>query len=187
VIIASNKANYGMVGIKLKAGDFNATIKNIEKIWSQAYPEYVFEYQFLDQKIARFYSDENKLSMLYKMFAVIAILLSCLGLYGLASFMAVQRIKEVGIRKVLGASVQNVIYLFSKEFIILISIAFVIASAIAYYFMRKWLQGYAFRIDLSWWIFLIGGLLSLLIALVTVSSQAIKAAMANPVKNLRTE
>ena len=187
VLIASNKKNYGMVGIKLKAGDYTPTIKNIEKIWSQVYPEYVFEYQFLDQKIARFYSDENKLSMLYKMFAVIAILLSCLGLYGLASFMAVQRIKEVGIRKVLGASVQNVIYLFSKEFIILISIAFVIASAIAYYFMQKWLQGYAFRIDLSWWIFLIGGLLSLVIALITVSSQAIKAAMANPVKNLRTE
>jgi len=176
-----------MVGIKLKAGKFTNTIKNIEKIWSDVYPEFVFEYQFLDQKIANFYRQENKLSSLYKIFAAIAILLSCLGLYGLASFMAVQRIKEVGIRKVLGASVKNVIYLFSKEFIILISVAFVIAAAVSYYFMHQWLQGYAYRIEMTWWIFLVGGVLSLVIALITVSSQAIKAAMANPVKNLRTE
>lgn len=187
VLIASNKENYGMVGIKLKAGDFKTTINNIEKLWSEVYPEFVFEYQFLDEKIANFYRQESKLSNLYKIFAAIAILLSCLGLYGLASFMAVQRIKEVGIRKVLGASVKDVIYLFSKEFIVLISIAFVIAAAIAYYFMRQWLQGYEYRTDLSWWIFLLAGLLSLFIALLTVSSQAIKAAIANPVKNLRTE
>jgi ABC-type antimicrobial peptide transport system permease subunit len=187
LLMASNKENYGMAGIKLKAGEFKNTISNIEKVWSQIYPEYVFEYQFLDQKIETFYRQENKLSNLYKIFAAIAIILSCLGLYGLASFMAVQRIKEVGIRKVLGASVKNVIYLFSKEFIILISIAFVIAAAVSYYFMNKWLQGYAYRVDLSWWIFLAGGLLSLVIALVTVSSQAIKAALTNPVKNLRTE
>lgn len=187
VLIASNKENYSMAGIKLNPPNFKSEIKDIEKIWSNVYPEYVFEYQFLDQKIAKFYKDENKLSNLYKMFAIIAILLSCLGLYGLASFMAVQRIKEVGIRKVLGASVKNVIYLFSKEFIILISIAFVLATAISYYFMHQWLQGYAYRIDLSWWIFLLAGVLSLLIALLTVSSQAIKAAIANPVKNLRTE
>jgi ABC-type antimicrobial peptide transport system permease subunit len=101
--------------------------------------------------------------------------------------MAVQRIKEVGIRKVLGASVKNVVYLFSKEFIVLISIAFIVASSVAYYFMKEWLQGYAYRIDMSWWIFISAGLISLFIALVTVSSQAIKAAVTNPVKTLRSE
>jgi ABC-type antimicrobial peptide transport system permease subunit len=187
LIIASNKEEYALVGIKLKQGDIKSTINRIEKIWSRVYPEYVFEYQFMDEKIAAFYQQENKLSHLYKIFAAIAIILSCLGLYGLASFMAVQRIKEVGIRKVLGASVQNVIYLFSKEFIILISIAFIIAASVSWYFMDKWLQGYVYRIQLSWWIFLAGGLISLLIALLTVSSQAVKAAITNPVKNLRTE
>jgi hypothetical protein len=187
LIIASNKEEYSVVGIKLKQGDIKNTISRIEKIWSRVYPEYVFEYQFMDQKIAAFYQQENKLSHLYKIFAAIAIILSCLGLYGLASFMAVQRIKEVGIRKVLGASVQNVIYLFSKEFVILISIAFIIATSISWYFMDKWLQGYVYRIRLSWWIFIAGGLISLLIALITVSSQAVKAAMTSPVKNLRTE
>jgi ABC-type antimicrobial peptide transport system permease subunit len=181
------KNRYNMVGIKLKVQNIRQEIKNIEQIWSTVYPEYVFEYQFLDKKIASFYDAENKLSSLYKIFAAIAIFLSCLGLYGLASFMAVQRIKEVGIRKVLGASVQNVVMLFSKEFIALIAVAFIVASAVAYYFMNQWLQAYTYRIGLSWWIFLSAGLLSLFIALITVSSQAIKAAIANPIKSLRTE
>jgi ABC-type antimicrobial peptide transport system permease subunit len=124
---------------------------------------------------------------LYKIFAAIAIFLSCLGLYGLASFMAAQRIKEVGIRKVLGATSANIVYLFSKEFIILIAIAFVIATPIAWYYMNQWLQDYAYRIDVSWWIFFVGGIAAIVIALATISFQAIKAAMANPVKSLRTE
>src|SRR5678809_1523606 len=104
------------------------------------FSEFVFVYKFLDVKIESFYKQENQLSSLYKIFAVIAIFLSCLGLYGLASFMAVQRIKEVGIRKVLGASVGGVVYLFSKEFIILITIAFILATPVAWYFMNQWLQ-----------------------------------------------
>jgi ABC-type antimicrobial peptide transport system permease subunit len=187
ILIASNKEVYNIVGIKLKPGNISDGLKNIERIWSSVYPEYVFEYEFLDKKIADFYSNENKLSSLYKIFAALAIFLSCLGLFGLASFMAVQRIKEVGIRKVLGASVKNVVYLFSKEFIVLIGIAFIIASSVAYYFMKQWLQGYTYRIDMSWWIFISAGLISLFIALITVSSQAIKAAVANPVKTLRSE
>ncbi len=127
------------------------------------------------------------MAQLYKIFAVIAIFLSCLGLYGLASFMAVQRIKEVGIRKVLGATAGNIVYLFSKEFIMLISIAFVIAVPIAWYYMYKWLQNYPYRINMSWWIFIIGGIAAVIIALAAVSFQAIKAAIANPVKSLRTE
>jgi ABC-type antimicrobial peptide transport system permease subunit len=118
---------------------------------------------------------------------MIAIFLSCLGLYGLASFMAVQRIKEVGIRKVLGATGVHIVYLFSKEFILLIAIAFAIATPLTWYFMHQWLQNYPFRIELSGWIFIIGGLTSIIIAMVTVSFQAIKAAVANPVISLRSE
>ncbi|HEY2727666.1 MAG TPA: FtsX-like permease family protein, partial [Parafilimonas sp.] len=163
------------------------TMQSIKKIWEQTFPNYVYEYRFLDDKIASFYKQENQLSQLYKIFAAIAIFLSCLGLYGLASFMAVQRIKEVGIRKVLGASSANIVYLFSKEFVLLISIAFLIATPLAWYFMNKWLQDYAYRINISWWLFLVGGIAAIVIALATISFQAIKAAMANPVKSLRTE
>jgi putative ABC transport system permease protein len=187
VLITTLKRGYSQAGIKLITADVSSAMGSIEKIWNQTFPEFVFEYKFLDDKIESFYKQENQLSSLYKIFAIIAIFLSCLGLYGLASFMAVQRIKEVGIRKVLGASVGSVVYLFSKEFIILIGIAFIIASPIAWYFMHKWLQDYVYRINISWWIFIIGGFAAIVIALLTVSFQAIKAAIANPVKSLRTE
>ncbi|MEO6455637.1 MAG: ABC transporter permease, partial [Ginsengibacter sp.] len=187
LIIASYKKNYDRVAIKLATKDVAAVMHAVEKSWSSTYPDFVFEYKFLDDKVASFYKQENQLAQLYKIFAVVAILLSCLGLYGLASFMAVQRIKEVGIRKVLGATASNIVYLFSKEFILLISIAFVIATPIAWYFMNKWLQNYPYRINISWWMFIAGGVLSIFIAVATVSFQAIKAAIANPVKSLRTE
>ena len=127
------------------------------------------------------------MAQLYKIFAAIAIFLSCLGLYGLASFMAVQRVKEVGIRKVLGASVANIVYLFSKEFMALIAIAFAIAAPIAWYYMHQWLQAYVYRINISLWLFAAGGMASIIIALATISFKAIKAAIANPVKSLRSE
>jgi putative ABC transport system permease protein len=187
LIVGCFKSNYSQAGVKLTTKSASNALKNIEKIWSASFPDFVFEYQFLDEKVDSFYKDEQRLSYLYKIFAVIALFLSCLGLYGLASFMAVQRIKEVGIRKVLGASAASVVYLFSKEFITLIAIAFVIASPIAWYFMHKWLQDYQYRIDISWWIFIFGGASAIMIALITVSFQAIKAAVANPMKSLRTE
>ncbi|HEY4967465.1 MAG TPA: FtsX-like permease family protein, partial [Puia sp.] len=115
------------------------------------------------------------------------IFLGCLGLYGLASYMSVQRIKEVGIRKVLGASIGSIVYLFTKEFILLISIAFLVAAPLAWYFMHQWLLDYAFRIDIGWWIFVVGGLTSILVALATVSYRAIRAAVVNPVNSLRSE
>ena len=187
VLITTLKRGYSQAGIKFVTADVSSAMRSIEKIWNQTFPEFVFEYKFLDDKIETFYKQESQLSNLYKIFAVIAIFLSCLGLYGLASFMAVQRIKEVGIRKVLGASISSVVYLFSKEFIILIGIAFIIASPIAWYFMNKWLQDYVYRINLSWWIFPAGGIAAIIIALATVSFQAMKAAVANPVESLRTE
>jgi putative ABC transport system permease protein len=187
VLMTTLKRGYDNAGIKLSSQEMNTTMKEIEKTWDATFPDFVFEYQFLDAKIDSFYKQEQQLSNLYKIFAAIAIFLSCLGLYGLASFMAVQRIKEVGIRKVLGASAANIVYLFSKEFIVLIGIAFIIAAPVAWYFMNKWLQNYPYRISISAWIFIIGGLASILIALATVSFQAIKAAVTNPVKSLRTE
>ena len=187
LLIATNSTMYRQASIKLSTANIASSMQSIKKIWEKTFPNYVYEYRFLDDKIESFYKQENQLSNLYKIFAVIAIFLSCLGLYGLASFMAVQRIKEVGIRKVLGASVRGVVYLFSKEFIILITIAFIIASPVAWYFMNQWLQDYVYRINISWWIFIVGGISSIIIALITVSFQAIKAALANPVKSLKTE
>jgi putative ABC transport system permease protein len=187
LLIATNSTMYRQASIKLSTANIASSMQSIKKIWEQTFPNYVYEYRFLDDKIESFYKQENQLSNLYKIFAVIAIFLSCLGLYGLASFMAVQRIKEVGIRKVLGASVSGVVYLFSKEFIILITIAFIIASPVAWYFMNRWLQDYVYRINISWWIFIVGGLSAIIIALITVSFKAIKAALANPVKSLRSE
>ncbi|HTI12042.1 MAG TPA: ABC transporter permease [Puia sp.] len=187
VFMLNNKRDFNTAGIKIEGTDLTGSMKQIEKLWNEIFPSYVFEYQFLDEKIASFYKEESQLSTIYKLFAGIAIFLSCLGLYGLASFMAVQRIKEVGIRKVLGATIGNIVYLFSREFVILIGVAFVIAAPIAWYFVHQWVQHYAYRIPISGWIFLMGGILSVLVALATVSFQALKAAIANPVKNLRTE
>ncbi len=187
LLITTNNTMYNQAGIKLATTNIASTLQSVKTIWEQTFPDFVYEYRFLDDKVASFYKQENQLAALYKIFAAIAIFLSCLGLYGLASFMAVQRIKEVGIRKVLGATAANIVYLFSKEFIVLIAIAFVIATPIAWYFMHQWLQDYVFRIDMSWWIFFAGGILSIAIALLTVSFQAIKAAIANPVKSLRSE
>lgn len=187
LIIVSSKRDYSEASIKLDSKDLKGSMSLIEKKWNEIFPDFVFEYKFLDDKVQDFYKQENRLGHLYKLFALIAIFLSCLGLYGLASFMAVQRIKEVGIRKVLGATGAHIVYLFSKEFVLLIAIAFAIATPLIWYFMHQWLQNYPFRIELSWWLFIIGGLASVIIALITVSFQAIKAAVANPVKSLRSE
>ena len=126
----------------MKPGTEKAVLPYVEKLWMSEFPDYAYDYKFLDQTIENFYKQENQLAQLYKIFAGIAIFISCLGLYGLVSFMAVQRTKEVGIRKVLGASVRNIVYLLSKEFTILIIIAFIISAPIAWYIMHQWLQNY---------------------------------------------
>ncbi|TSD67416.1 FtsX-like permease family protein [Inquilinus sp. KBS0705] len=187
LLITTYKKRYHIANIKLNTADMQASLKGIENIWNEVYPDYAFEYRFLDESIASFYKQENQLSQIYECFAIVAILLSCLGLYGLASFMAVQRLKEVGIRKVLGSSVSGIVYLFSKEFIILVGIGFVIASPITWYLMSKWLQDYTYRIEIHWSIFLLAGGVAIGIALATVSFQLIKAALINPIKSLRTE
>jgi putative ABC transport system permease protein len=187
VLITTVRDFYGTVNLKLAAKDMSGTLKKVEATWNEVYPDFVYEQKFLDAKIENFYNQESKLAELYKIFAVLAIFLSCLGLYGLASFMAVQKTKEVGIRKVLGASVNNIIFLFSKEFLLLIGIAFLIAAPLAYYFMHGWLQDFVYRVNISWWVIALAGLIAIAVALITISFKAVKAAVANPVKSLRSE
>ncbi len=187
IFMRYNPRQMSIAGIKMDGQHMPETIAAIRQIWHEMYPNYVFEYQFLDERVASFYKDEAKLSLFYKIFASIAIFLSCLGLYGLSSFMAAQRMKEVGIRKVLGATVSQIVYLFSREFVWLVVIAFVIATPVAWYFVHEWLQDYAVRLPINGWVFVIGGAGALGIALGTVSYQALRAGMANPVDGLRSE
>ncbi len=187
LLVTTNRTMYSQAAIKLETKNFSTTLQSVKTIWEQTIPNFVYEYRFFDDKIAGFYKQESQLAQLYQIFAAIAIFLSCLGLYGLALFMAVQRTKEVGIRKVLGASAGKIVYLFSKEFIMLIAIAFSIATPLAWYLMHNWQQNYAYRVDISWWLFAAGGLLAMVIALTTISFQAIKAAFANPVISLSSQ
>jgi putative ABC transport system permease protein len=162
-------------------------IPAIEKVFKQLTPAIPFDYKFVDQDYALKFAAEERIGRLVRFFAILAVIISCLGLFGLASFMAEQRTREVGVRKVLGASVFNLWQLLSREFVFLVGLSIVIAVPVAYYFMSNWLQDYSYRTDLSWWIFAVAGLGAIVIAMGTVSFQAVKAALANPVKSLRTE
>ena len=176
--------------IHVKMNPANTTADNIEKagqIFKQYNPEYPFEYVFTDEAYARKFSDEKRTGTLAGLFAGLSIFISCMGLFGLATYMAENRIKEIGVRKVLGASVAGIVTLLSKDFIKLVLIAFVIAAPVAWFVMNKWLQGYSYRVPLNGWVFATTGLVTLGIALLTVSYQAIKAALTNPAKSLRTE
>ncbi len=146
-----------------------------------------FSYNFLDKSFEAHYKSEQHAGLLFNVFAGIAIFISCLGLFGLATYTAQVKIKEIGIRKVLGASIAGIVKLISKDFLKLVVISIVIATPVAWWAMNKWLQDFAYRIDISWWVFVVAGVIALLIAIVTVSFQSIKAALANPVKSLRTE
>jgi len=173
--------------VKTTGKDAPKAIAAAQKIWKGYVSEFPFEYSFLDDDFNRMYKDDQRTGTLFNVFAIAAILISCLGLFGLATYTAQVKTKEIGIRKVLGASVTSLIRLLSKEFIVLILTAFVIATPVAWYFMSKWLRDFAYRININWWIFLGTGVLAIIIALLTVGFQAIKAAIANPVKSLRTE
>ncbi|MFD0793946.1 ABC transporter permease [Mucilaginibacter litoreus] len=162
-------------------------IKAIEGIWKQNFPGEPFSYKFVDQEFDNMYRNDAKSSGLMAVFAIVAIIISCLGLFGLAAFTAEQRGKEIGIRKVLGATVSGIVSLLSVDFIVLVFIALLIASPLAWWLMNLWLQNFAYRIEMQWWVFLIAGTLAVAIAFVTISFQAVKAAIANPVKSLRSE
>ncbi|MBC9794754.1 ABC transporter permease [Sinomicrobium weinanense] len=177
----------GTVVVRSQPGSTEATIKALKEINTRLNPGYPFSYGFLDQNLDNLYKSEQRLGSLFNLFAALAIFISCLGLYGLSAFMAEQRFKEIGVRKVLGASVFNVVYLLSRSFIKLILIAIVIAIPIAWYAMDSWLNGFAYRVDAGWLVFVLASVVATAIALLTVSYESIKAAVANPVKSLRTE
>lgn len=187
VVLGAWKSVYQTINIKIKAGSEKQVIANVQDIWTKAFPENVFQFKFLDKTIDNFYKQENQLSILYKIFGAIALIISCLGLYGLVSFMTIQRTKEVGIRKVLGASFGNIVYLLTKEFTLLVLIAFVIAAPLAYFIMHKWLENFSYRINMTVSIFLIGVIGIILISWLTAGYRTIRAAISNPVKSLRSE
>ena len=179
--------DFGVILARTRPGQTKEALASLEKVYKEVNPAYAFNYQFVDEEYNKLYTSELIISKLSVLFAILAILISCLGLLGLVMFAAEQRTKEIGIRKVLGASLGQIIALFSRDFLRLVFIAFLIAVPLAWYSMNHWLQNFAYRIDLSWWIFALAGGAAILIALLTVSYQAVKSAMANPVKSLRTE
>ncbi|QHT65720.1 FtsX-like permease family protein [Rhodocytophaga rosea] len=175
--------------LKLEAGgdNLNQIINTAQAKWGQFFPGNPFEYFFLDEQFDKQYKADKQFGQVFGVFAVLAIFVACLGLFGLASFVTTQRTKEIGIRKVLGASISSILMLLSKDFVKLVVIAFVIASPITYYLLKQWLENYAFQASISPWMFIVPGLLILIIALLTVSTQTVKAATDNPVKSLRSE
>jgi putative ABC transport system permease protein len=173
--------------LRINTSNLPKTIKHVQKSWTAAFAGNPFEYFFLDEYFNRQYENERRFEKLFISFAILAIIIGCIGLFGLSAYTASQRIKEIGIRKVLGASVPDITKMLSTDFLKLILIAIVIASPLAWWAMNKWLQDFAYRVNISWWIFLAAGMVALFIAMITVSLQAIKAAVANPVKSLRTE
>ncbi|MGZ8537568.1 MAG: ABC transporter permease [Flavisolibacter sp.] len=183
----NNAPQFNYLIAHAKGSGIADALKSVEKNWKKLNPNEPLEYSFLDDDFAKTFSAENRLSSIVSYFTIVAILISCLGLFGLATFSAEQRTKEIGIRKVLGATVPNIIGLLSKDFLKLVAVAIILASPIAWYVMNKWLQDFVYRVDLGWWMFVISGLMAMIIAFLTIGVQAVRAANSNPVKNLRTE
>jgi len=183
----ANPHAQGTLLVKLSANNIDRTLAQIQNKWKEFPSDRALEYSFLDETFARLYQAESRFQKVFISLVILGIIIACLGLLGLATFAAQQRVKEIGIRKVLGASIVNIVQLLSKDFLKLVLIAFVIAVPVGWYATNKWLQDFAYRIDVKWWVFLLAGLIAMVIAFFTISFQTIKAAVANPVKNLRTE
>ena len=186
-VLTTDRGNYVTLGLKLGAGAGKSEIARIEKIWSAAFPDHLFKYTYLDDTLNQFYEKESKLFSLFRILTFIAIFIGCLGLYGVVAFMAESRMKEMGIRKVVGASAVNIFGLFSIDFVKLVIVALLIASPLAWYTMNLWLQDFTYRVTMGWWIFALAGISAIVIALFTVSFQSVRAALTNPVTALRSE
>ncbi len=187
-LVIFNSGNWrGNYFVKTRPGQSKQALAAAEAAWKQWFPERPFEFSFLDEDFNRMYQAEQRAGLLFNLFAGVAIFIACLGLFGLATFVAVQRTKEIGIRKVLGASVAGITGLLAKDFLKLVFVAILIASPVAYFFMQKWLADFVYRIDMHWWMFVAAGAAAVMIALLTISFQSIKAALTNPVKSLRSE
>jgi putative ABC transport system permease protein len=189
--LRSNPGNFNFslkyVAIKINAVDINKTVRYIESKWKELVPGRPFEYFLLDQELDKLYQDEEKLGSVASIFSVLAVIVACLGLFALASFMAEERKKEIGVRKVMGSSVGQIVMLLSKDFSQLVVLAFLIACPIAWMTANAWLNNFAFHIPINWIIFAVVGIATLLIALITISYRAFQAANANPVKSIRNE
>jgi len=187
LVLLSDKDAYNFVAFRMDADKMSGTLSKIHRIFTGTYPYYIYDLNFLDERIESFYHTELIISQLFKVFAFLAIFISCLGLYGLVSFMAMQKTKEVGIRKVLGASVQSIVYMFSKEWTVLLGAAFLISAPLGYYFMHQWLNGFYYHVSLGLGVFVSAMGFSVIITWVTVGYKAIRAAIANPVDSLRSD
>lgn len=187
VMFLNENDNEGNILVKTQPGQTKEALANLEKLYKQMNPKFPFSYRFADEEYSKLYKSEQMVGKLSNYFAFLGIFISCLGLLGLAMFTAQQRTKEIGIRKVLGASAASLANLLSKDFLQLVFISFLIAFPLSWWAMNSWLHSYAYRTEISWWIFIVAGVIAMLIALITISFQAIKAAVANPVKSLRTE
>jgi putative ABC transport system permease protein len=184
-----NQTQWGLstASVKINGSRAKDALTYIESVWKKINPGIPYEYKFLDDHFKDVYRADSQISTIVGALAMLAIIISCLGLFGLASYAAEKRVKEVGIRKVLGASLQHIVFKLSKDFLKYVLISALIALPLSWFAINKWLQDYAYRVEISWWIFLVAVILALVIALVTISFQAIKAAIANPIKSLRTE
>ncbi|WP_373516190.1 ABC transporter permease [Pricia sp.] len=185
VLYKSSRLNW-MV-LRTENTNYEQLLGQLEQIWKSTVTNVPFTYAFMDREVGKMYEEEKRLGNISMVFTIIAILISCLGLFGLISYVAEQKKKEIGIRKVLGASIGSVVRLLTKDFLKLVLVAFVIATPVAYYFMNRWLEAYTYRIDVQWWVFLLAGGFALIITIFTVGFQSLKSALANPVKSLRTE
>ncbi len=186
-IMLNRIRGYETLSVKLNPQSMQQTLKEIQAKWESTYPAYLYSYRFIDEQIREFYESEQRMSLLLSGFTTLAIFIGCLGLFGLTVFMANQKTKEIGVRKVLGASVESILMLFSKEFIKLILIGFCVAAPLAYYFANQYLDQFAYKITVGPSVFLIGLAVTVAIALLTVGYRSVKAAMANPTKALRSE
>jgi putative ABC transport system permease protein len=182
-----SKYTSSIIAVKISGNDVKTAINYAGTTWKSFSPNQPFRYTFLDESFANMYANVERTGNIFTSFAVLAIIIACLGLFALSAFMAEQRNKEIGIRKVLGASVSGITAMLSKDFVKLVIISIIIASPLAYWAMTKWLQDFAYRISISWWMMAVAGLSAIIIALLTISFQSIKAALMNPVKTLRNE
>jgi putative ABC transport system permease protein len=178
---------YNNISVKVAGNNIPAALATLKSTWQKYLPDLPYQYTFLDENFSKLYEAEQRQGTIFTVFACIAIFIASLGLLGLSAFAITQRIKEIGIRKVLGANVSTIVTMLSKDFLILVAVSTIIAFPVAWYFMHKWLQDFAYRIGMPWWIFIIAAILAGFIALFTISFQAVRAATANPVKSLRTE
>jgi putative ABC transport system permease protein len=187
LVYRNDPRQFNVMVVSTDSKNYKSLLGKMEALWRKDIADAPFEYSFLDTEVQKQYETEVTLSQIINAFTLMAIVISCLGLFGLAAFSAEQRSKEIGVRKVLGASVTGIVQLLSKDFVQLVLVALAIATPIAWWGMNKWLQAFEYRVPISWWMFALAGVLALVIALVTVSSQAIKAARMNPVKSLKAE